>query len=198
MPDIKQGIEDLSIWLTKWVPKIFDEKGRKEIIDALTEALVSIIYGVHQAALDRVFGKGNIKSNIDGKIQPTDPRQDVANANNAGLGQMWESFKAWAGFGSKDSGAPSSGRAATTFGTTGQLFENFGNGTDVTLHGQQGVFNPQQIQDLIDSGATIKLKASIDRLNSINEQILEQMKVVADNTERNLQATKDLNGNAFA
>jgi hypothetical protein len=198
MPDIKQGIEDLSIWLTKWVPKIFDEKGRREIIDALTEALVQVVKGVHQAALDRMFGKDKVTSAIDGSIKPTDPRQDVANANNAALGAMWESFKAWAGFGSKDSGAPSSGRAATTFGTTGQLFENFGNGTDVTLHGQQGVFNPQQIQDLMDSGTTIKLKASIDRLNSINEQILAQMKDVAENTQRNVEATKALNGNAFA
>jgi len=199
MPDIKQGIEDLGIWLTKWVPKVFDEKGRKEIIDALTEALVNIFKGVHQAALDQVFGKGKVASNIDNKITPTDPRQDVANANNAALGALWESFKGWAGFGGGgNSGAPSSGRAATTFGTTGQLFENFGNGTDVTLHGQQGVFNPQQIQDLMESGMTIKLKATIDRLNSINEQILEHMKAVADNTERNLQATRDLNGNAFA
>lgn len=60
------------------------------------------------------------------------------------------------------------------------------------------MFTPQQLSTMMDGSASIKLKASIDRLNSINEQILEHMKAVADNTERNLQATRDLNGNAFA
>jgi hypothetical protein len=196
MPEIVKGINDFADWLKKWIPKLFNEQGRSEILKALGEGFDNLL--------------GAIGTKIKNSVLHQDPEQDKTALGrfNNGLNAV-NSFNPFAylmeAFGypafsgkANQPAAPSSGRAATTFGTTGQLFENFGNGTDVTLHGEQGVFKPEQIQALIDGGMTIKLKASIDRLNTINEQMLEHMKAVADYSERNLEATKALNGNAFA
>lgn len=90
------------------------------------------------------------------------------------------------------------GRSLGSWGATGSLFENFGNGTDMTLHGQQTVMNPDQLNRLMSASVADNLKGLIDRLNSTQAEMLHVMKEVADNSRRNVDATQSLSGNAFA
>jgi hypothetical protein len=101
-------------------------------------------------------------------------------------------------FGSDEPKSAPKNKTFGSYGTTGQLFENFGNGTDVTLHGTEGVFTPQQIQAIMDGTASNKLKDTLDELNTTNKQILQHMMAIAENTGRTVDATNALNGNMLA
>ena len=90
------------------------------------------------------------------------------------------------------------GRAFGSYGVTGKLFEDFGNGTNVTLHGQESVMTPSQLSSLMDGSAANNLKGLVEQLNSVNSQMLHTMKQVAEYTKRNVDATKALSGDAFA
>ena len=207
MPEIIKGIKDFAEVLKEWIPKLFNDEGRKEIIKKVVEGMVYILGAVAKQVGDNTsFGT---KALMRGTAYGTGMAVPGAIAGGVPTGGIGAGPGAAVGFGIGFIGGvidqsirslfgDSEGRASGSLGSTGKLFEDFGNGTNVTLHGEEGVFTPQQLSTMLEGGASIKLKASIDRLNSINEQILEHMKAVADNTERNLQATRDLNGNAFA
>lgn len=50
------------------------------------------------------------------------------------------------------------GRQTGSLGTTGKLFENFGEGTLVKLHGVESVMTPKNVQDLLENAQTGMLK----------------------------------------
>jgi len=206
MPVIEEKLKEFAKFLKEWIPKLFDEKGRQEIIAKIVEGMGMILGAVSKQIGDntgfwtKALGRGTLYGAAGAPVGAAmgAPLAGVGAGPGAAAGfgagfilgfgeELWNNL-----FDKKE------GRASGSFGSTGKLFENFGNGQNVTLHGEEGVFTPQQLSTMMDGSASIKLKASIDRLNSINEQILVHMKAVADNTERSLQATRDLNGNAFA
>ena len=206
MPVIEEKLKEFTKFLKEWIPKLFNEEGRKEIVDKIVEGMGMILGAVAKQvgdntgfwtkALARGTAYGTLGAGAGAAIGA--PIAGVGAVPGAGAG-FTAGFALGVGHQIYNSlFGDSEGRASGSLGSTGKLFEDFGNGKNVTLHGEEGVFTPQQLSTMMDGSASIKLKDSIDRLNSINEQILEHMKAVADNTERNLQATKDLNGNAFA
>ena len=87
-------------------------------------------------------------------------------------------------------------RATGTLGMTGKLFEDFGKGESVTLHGVESVVTPDQMR-AISTGNQEGLVQSVQQLNNLTAQLLNYMKQTADNTKRTLDATKALNGNLF-
>jgi hypothetical protein len=194
--DFTKGIIAFAENVANWVPKLFNEKGRQEIIDALKDALVGIVKSSHQAAIDHFLG-ANGKIKIESKLgeKSTDPTG--ANARTEGAKAMFHALYESL-FGSDEPKSAPKNKTFGSYGTTGQLFENFGNGTDVTLHGTEGVFTPQQIQAIMDGTASNKLKDTLDELNTINKQILQHMMAVAENTGRTVDATNALNGNMLA
>jgi hypothetical protein len=197
MPEITEKIKEFAEWLKKWIPKLFNDQGRQEIIDNVTKALSDIMSRTWNNVIHPTIDKGQDEKNLS-KMTGGEKafsyllRGIEAIGDFMGLGDLARASRI-----SKETEGTKD-RAGTSWGMTGKLIEDFGNGTDVTLHGNEGVINGQQISDIMEGGASIKLKATIDRLNTINEQILAQMKMVAENTERTLEATKALNGNAFA
>jgi hypothetical protein len=87
-------------------------------------------------------------------------------------------------------------RATGTLGMTGKLFEDFGKGESVTLHGVESVVTPDQMR-AIANGNQEGLAQSVQQLNNLTAQLLNYMKQTADNTKRTLDATRALNGNLF-
>lgn len=194
--DFTKGIITFAENVATWVPKVFDAKGRQEIIDGITKALTDIIertfMNIGSVWTKKMLGP-NVEFRPDLAGKTPDPRQQQADANNAFLKAMWEKL-----FGSSEQPSAPKNKTFGSYGTTGKLFENFGNGTDVTLHGTEGVFTPQQIQAIMDGTASNKLKDTLDELNTINKQILQHMMAVAENTGRTVDATNALNGNMLA
>ena len=197
MPEIVKGLQEFADWLKKWIPKLFNDQGRQEIIDNVSKSLSDIMSrtwnNIINPKIDKAQDEKNLSKMTAGEKGFSYLLRAIEHIGDfMGLGDLARASRI------EKETQGTIGRAGTSWGMTGKLIEDFGNGTDVTLHGNEGVVNSQQIADIMEGGASIKLKATIDRLNSINEQMLEHMKMIADNTERSLQATKDLNGNAFA
>lgn len=94
------------------------------------------------------------------------------------------------------------GRATGSIGATGKLFENFGNKTQMELHGTESVLTPDQMSQLLtnamNKGQNNNLTEAVQRLNSISLDILLALKEVADNSKKNVAATKSLSPNLFA
>lgn len=88
-----------------------------------------------------------------------------------------------------------------TLGKTGKLFNNFGSGTQTTLHGTEAVVTPQQMNDIIKeaSGGDSKdeLLTQISTLTAINSEMMRIMKESSETNKRILDATRSLNGNLF-
>lgn len=53
-----------------------------------------------------------------------------------------------------------------TLGRTGSFFADFGSGTNVQLHGIEGVFRPNHIEDIMERSARGTISALVDQLNS--------------------------------
>jgi hypothetical protein len=92
-------------------------------------------------------------------------------------------------------------RNTGSLGKTGNLFENFGSGTPVELHGSESVLTPDQMAKLVTNAVTASqnnnLQASIQQLNSLTKDMLTVMKESSENIKRNVAATKSLNRNLF-
>jgi len=135
--------------------------------------------------------------------------------------------------------SPDQGRATGSLGMTGNLFENFGKGTPMMLHGQEAIVTPAQMSEIMakalkmgQQGNTEQLKDAIakadqriskdtvesttttptvvantneniladqlQRLNSISTEMLKHMKETAEQSRKNVEATKSLNRNIWA
>jgi hypothetical protein len=89
---------------------------------------------------------------------------------------------------------PRGGRALGSLGMTGKLFENWGAGTDVTLHGTEAVVTPEQMGGIINNS----LVGEVQTLNRLVAELLKYNKETADYARRNVDATYSLSGNLFA
>lgn len=193
MPEIIEGIQKFAKFLKEWLPKLFTEEGRDEIktavIEGLTGTLDKIGKEIGQYLTTKMLGP-NVEYRPDLAGKTPDPRQMTADRNWAGLKGLWEYI-----FGGD---APKKERATGSFGVTGNLFEDFGKGTDVTLHGKESVVTPDQMSSIMQGSAAIALKDTINRLNIVNEQMLAHLKQIVDNTDETAQAAKALGNDAFA
>jgi vacuolar-type H+-ATPase subunit D/Vma8 len=118
------------------------------------------------------------------------------------------------------------GRSTGSLGSTGNLFENFGNSSLIEAHGYEAVMTPAQLGDLLKSERTETaktiaptmaspntdddrlVKSSIEQgktlvaeLQTLNKQTADMMRYMRDTSEytrKNLDAIRGLNGNLFA
>lgn len=101
----------------------------------------------------------------------------------------------------KSTASPEKKLSTGTLGTTGKLFENFGSGTQVELHGSEAVITPDQMASLVSNAVTASqnnnLQQSIQQLNNLTKEMLSVMKESSENIKRNVTATKSLNRNLF-
>jgi hypothetical protein len=67
--------------------------------------------------------------------------------------------------------APEKGRADGSFGAMGKLIEDFGSGTEMMLHGKEGVITEKQLQGIV--GASKQMGANIERkMSSLDSMML--------------------------
>jgi len=85
-------------------------------------------------------------------------------------------------------------RAMGSLGMTGKLFENWGAGTDVTLHGKEAVVTPEQMGGIVNNS----LASGIETLNMQVAELIRTNKEIADYSRRNVDATRSLSGDLFA
>lgn len=92
-------------------------------------------------------------------------------------------------------------RDTGSIGKTGKLFENWGSGTQVELHGSEAVITPDQMATLVSNAVMTSqnnnLKESLQQLNSLTKEMLAVMKDSSENIKRNVDATKSLNRNLY-
>lgn len=86
------------------------------------------------------------------------------------------------------------GMSTGTLGTMGQLFADFGKGTDVTLHGKEAVVTPSQMSGIVNNS----MASGIETLNIQVAELIRTNKEIADYTRRNVDATRSLSGDLFA
>jgi hypothetical protein len=92
---------------------------------------------------------------------------------------------------------PATPRATGSLGMTGKLFENWGSGTEATLHGTESVMTPEQLIGMMSGAANSELLNVLRDLNNTNAQLLVQAKITADNSRRTYEAVKVLNPDLF-
>ena len=133
----------------------------------------------------------------------------VGNAVGAAIGTLVGAIAGGLGlidYGLVDNKPP--GRDTGSLGKTGKLFENFGSGTPVTLHGIESVSTPEQIGEIVSNAVSASQAASADsmsnklddqlnRLNTLTAELLKYMKETTEYAKRNVDATKALNRNLF-
>jgi len=85
-------------------------------------------------------------------------------------------------------------RAMGSLGMTGKLFENWGAGTDVTLHGKEAVVTPEQMGGIVNNS----LASGIETLNMQVAELIRTNKEIVDYSRRNVDATRSLSGDLFA
>jgi hypothetical protein len=85
-------------------------------------------------------------------------------------------------------------RATGSLGMTGNLFENWGSGTKVELHGKEAVVTPAQMDSIVNNSMAM----GIETLNMQVAELIRTNKEMADYARRNVDATRSLSGDLFA
>ena len=197
--DIAPQLPKIAQAMAEFVKNLFTPEGREKIIKDISQAFSDILDKVGNIMVKKLLGE-NVEYRPDLAGKTTDPSTMIANANNAGLAALWRKILGQDPAGPTVSGKVGSGRSAGSWGTVGSAFENFGNGTPLVGHGnnEEGMFTVGQINKLMAAGTENNLKELISQLNNTQAELVYQMRQVAENSRRNVQATESLSGNAFA
>ena len=197
--DIAPQLPKIAQAMAEFVKNLFTPEGREKIIKDISQAFSDILDKVGNIMVKKLLGE-NVEYRPDLAGKTTDPSTMIANANNAGLAALWRKILGQDPAGPTVSGKVGSGRSAGSWGTVGSAFENFGNGTPLIGHGnhEEGMFTVGQINKLMAAGTENNLKELISQLNNTQAELVYQMRQVAENSRRNVQATENLSGNAFA
>lgn len=202
MNKITPMLPEIARQITTFIQNIFTPEGRAKIIRDIVDGVKEIIAGVYtsmtagpnqqelaqdQKNWDKMAWYQKAESGLARGIESAGRFLGMETiSNRAAVSRIESETKAL------------SGRAFGSYGVTGKLFEDFGNGTNVTLHGQESVMTPSQLSSLMDGSTANNLKGLVEQLNTVNSQMLQTMKQVAEYTKRNVDATKALSGDAFA
>lgn len=95
-------------------------------------------------------------------------------------------------------GVPRTGNSAGTLGTYGRLFADFGEGTQVDLHGEEAVITPEQMTGILNSGNDGSLRNEIESLNQQLSMLVRLTQKRLDLSSRSVSEQKRSSGNLFA
>jgi hypothetical protein len=176
-----------------FIVDLFDENKRQKMFDKLIDKLGDLLAQLFRAVFSKIF---------DGD-EKFEKKRIEANRNISGLQISGEFAGATPEFTSAQPQSPlvnqtPTGRSLTSFGATGNAFENFGSGTPIIAHDIEGVFKPEQITQLMQSGTSNALQGLVSQLNNTQAEMVRVLREVADYSRRNVEATNSLSGNAFA
>jgi hypothetical protein len=195
--NVDRIVEVLKILLPKieeaatYLGNIFTEEGRAQVLKDISEGLGKLLDELFQKVGDAMT-KRILGPNVD--FKPGANPQPGMTPDGRPATSWGDIFR---GMSNTEPGLREP-RSSGSWGATGKLFENFGNGTDVTLHGQEAVVTPSQMNNIISGAATNNVKEGWEQLNNTNAQLLYYMKDLADSNRRIYSATKELSGDAFA
>jgi hypothetical protein len=176
-----------------FIVDLFDENKRKQMFDKMIDKLGDILAKLFRAVFSKIF-------DFDARFE----RQRIENNRNISGLQVSGEFAGMTPpeFTSAQPQGPlveqPPRRSAGSFGAVGTAFENFGNRTEIEAHGIQGVFNPEQITKLMQSGTSNALQGLVSQLNNTQAEMVRVLREVADYGRKNVDATMSLSGNAFA
>jgi hypothetical protein len=195
--------------MAKFIENIFTPEGRQKIIDDLVKELKNIMNSVAKAVTGekdaatavRVAKNSTVTAGIGGGSGAviggllgllTGPAAPVMVPALAALLGGAGAYGGW------KLGDALTERSNTSWGATGRLFEDFGSGKNVRLHGTEGVFKPEQIANLMSGAATESARGIAEVLNNTNQDMVYYLKDIAESNRRVLEATAQLSGNLYA
>ena len=208
MGSLAEGMRHIAPLVAQFIGNLFTREGRERIINDTVILLKELFAGIME------------KTGLDKKIpSAVETGKNTVTGAGIGLGAAGVAMLVAGILGTPLTGGvslgmaltaiaaggaigynmdPKPGRAFGTLGSTGRLFENYGNGTQTTLHGTEGVFTPAQISSLMSGASAESSRQLVEQLNNTNVQMLSLMRELVDNSRKNVDATKSLSGNAFA
>lgn len=204
----KDLFEDLLIMLKETINqvspvKIFDVTADKEKRDQGRE------FALLRQYLEEKSGTKIVDSDRQSLINMLKNMNDPKNAEAKRLFEEWKASQA----NQAVRGAPVAtplNRASGSLGSVGRLIENFGSGTPAMLHGEEGVVTRDQMNQIISGAVQMgqQTKSSgnntegLEKITSMLSSALQQLAVLMkennEYTRRNLDATRELNGNLWA
>jgi hypothetical protein len=242
---ITDNIDSLSSALLKladYVENLFTEEGRQQIINDLRKFLSDLFSDIWD--IIKPWGESKEERDERYRVQNSSEYkawlESVANSNNKVLqdaikvGNQKDIYDRYIAQRTLDPAnrplvkmaEERASRATGSLGSTGNLFENFGNSSLIEAHGYEAVMTPAQLGDLLKSERTETAKAiaptiaspntdddrlvksSIEQgktlvaeLQTLNKQTADMMRYIRDTSEytrKNLDAIRGLNGNLFA
>jgi hypothetical protein len=224
----KNHMEDLKSALHKvahFVSNMFSASGRQENIDDISKFIADVVKGIFKnlfgpSAEDlQAQGQQKKEARVQNKVNDAMWKNMAAeqlattnpNATTADINALAEKLK-------QEAASKGEGRANTTVGATGNLFENFGSGKTMTLHGIEGVFKPEQIGYMLAEQSKAELtevKKSITaaaasgglnvdslvtELQTLNKQTAEMiryLRLTHDETRQFVPSIRSLYGNLY-
>lgn len=199
MPEIKTALTGVA----EFMKNLFSEEGRSKILNQIGSGLSSLLSTLSNIIGRKLFDQSDQLSSGENTI----------NAINKFLPTYWamRAFGVDANF--KPSAAPTQSplvdqipRARGSIGSTGKIFEDWGKGTKVELHGQEAVITPTQMTSLFAEFAgkisdLRETKTLVDELQTLNKQtteLIRSVKETADYTRKSFDTLKGMNNNLFA
>jgi hypothetical protein len=221
MEDLKSALHKVA----HFVSNMFSASGRQENIDDISKFIADVVKGIFKnlfgpSAEDlQAQGQQKKEARVQNKVNDAMWKNMAAeqlattnpNATTADINALAEKLK-------QEAASKGEGRANTTVGATGNLFENFGSGKTMTLHGIEGVFKPEQIGYMLAEQSKAELtevKKSITaaaasgglnvdslvtELQTLNKQTAEMiryLRLTHDETRQFVPSIRSLYGNLY-
>jgi hypothetical protein len=198
MDNIGKGLKEMSEGLKVWIPKLFDEKGRQEIIDKVVSALTNIIENIFTKIFESWAKSQAAKIGADYrpdlKGQTPSVNEHIAENNPNSWRNIFRNIEEALGLPpdtlAKPRAQPKSPASSPELKPQ-SLLNNIDDVNNPEISTQYASLNS-------GGGPSNSLQESIDRLNTTNAQLLLHMREVSDNTRRTINAVNDANGNLFA
>ncbi len=166
---------------------LFSEEGRQKIVDSIVEGFANIFFEVTRKIKDSLTP--------DWFTFLTTPVEELRARNSGKIASMIGPYADFA------PGDRPNNRYLGSLGATGRLFENFGSGTPMMLHGTESVVTPEQMNTVINSAVNQNNSQIIETMRLLqvqNNSIINALNNIADNTRRTYGATRNLDTNLFA
>ena len=198
MDNIGKGLKEMSEGLKVWIPKLFDEKGRQEIIDKVVSALTNIIENIFTKIFESWAKSQAAKIGADYrpdlKGQTPSVNEHIAENSPTSWRNIFRNIEEALGLPpdtlAKPRAQPKSPASSPELKPQ-SLLNNIDDVNNPEISTQHASLNS-------GGGPSNSLQESIDRLNTTNAQLLLHMREVSDNTRRTINAVNDANGNLFA
>lgn len=190
LPELGRQLKEA---INYFIPSIFTPEGRSKIIKDLGEVLADVVKSAGQVMTERMLGP-NVEYKPGGA--PPDPKKYRPDGQpNMSYGDLLQTIKNW--WNNTPGAGKFEGRSGGSWGATGKLIEDFGDGKNITVHKREGVTTENQMQQIMSGSAAMGAQQAMEQISKGQAEIAGLLRLVAENTRNTASATKDLNPNMF-